>query len=147
MKILLKDEKGITLVELIIALAISLIVLAVGYNLFSFGLNSFSRESDNVDNQAKARRVLREISLDIRKVDAASIVIQSDEAEETVFIGDVSYTFQKETHTLLKNGEVFVTGVKSFSVEKSTDGRITLKITTLANNGREVSLSSSIYAR
>lgn len=140
----LKDERGITLVELLIALAILLILLAIGYNFFSVGLKSFSGQREQVDNQMKARQVLREISAELRKGDPNEILIHPPHSLQ---IGEeVSYTFEEDSHTLFKNKKVFVTGIKSFSAEKD-EGRISLEITTLAGNSREVTLSSLISLR
>ncbi|KJS14201.1 MAG: hypothetical protein VR67_01665 [Peptococcaceae bacterium BRH_c8a] len=59
----IKNSKGVTLVELIIALAILNIVLAAAYNFFSFGNNSFIIGS----NQSNVQRDIRTVSFFITK--------------------------------------------------------------------------------
>ena len=68
------NKKGITLVELVIALAILGIVLTIGYNLFLAGLKSYGRQIDNADNQARARQVIRQLTREIRRADQIDII-------------------------------------------------------------------------
>lgn len=141
----LKNKKGFTLVELIVTFVLIGIIFVVGYNLFSPGLRNFGRQTDNVDNQTRARQVTRDITQEVRKTDPESIDIEND---KSISVGDVTYTFQEDTNTLLKNGNVFVTGIKSFSTKWDDDGKaILLEITTLANTSHEITLSSPIYIR
>lgn len=144
----LKNRRGITLIELVITLAILSMVFAVGYNFFSSALHSFGSQRDNVDNQARARQVMRDMSKEIRKISwEATIEI---EAGKSIKIDDISYTFQKNNNTLLKNGKVFVTGIQSFNPRwdyQNNKKAVILEITTLANTGHEITLSSSIHVR
>jgi prepilin-type N-terminal cleavage/methylation domain-containing protein len=137
------NKKGITLVELVIALAILGIVLTIGYNLFFAGIKSYGRQLDNADNQARARQVIRQLTREIRRADQIDIIDDS-----TIKIGDTLYSFQNSTHTLLKDGSEFVAGIRSFKTELiESDPGIKIEITTMANSGKEVTLSSYISVR
>lgn len=142
----LKNKKGTTLIEFVITFTLISIILVIGYNLFTSSLEGFRRQADNVDNQTKARQIIRDISREIRKVNpASSIVIEED---KSISIGDITYTFQEDTNTLLKAGNVFVTGIQSFNPKWDDNGKkISLEITTLSNAGHEITLSSLIYIR
>lgn len=135
-----KDRRGITLVELILALALMGIILVTTYNLLSVGLNSFEGQATSLDNQARARRAMRDISQEIRKAESVTIEDNFIELDHT------SYRFNWTSNILLKNDKEFVTGIQSFNA--SWEGnRVVLEITTLARTGRETTLSTSIYIR
>jgi prepilin-type N-terminal cleavage/methylation domain-containing protein len=137
------NKKGITLVELVIALAILGIVLTIGYNLFLAGLKSYGRQIDNADNQARARQAIRQITREMRKADQIDII-----DENNIKIDESLYSFDKNSYTILKDGNVFVTGIRSFKTELvEADFRIKIEITTLANGGKEVTLSSYLSVR
>ena len=143
----LKNKKGVTLIELIVILALISMVLVIAYNLFSPSLRGFKRQTDNVDNQANARRVIRDISQEIRKADPVFLTIDVVE-NKSISIGDITYVFEGDTNTLLKDGDVFVTGIQSFNPKwNDSDKKVSLEITTLANAGHEITLSSLIYIR
>ncbi|NLA84684.1 MAG: prepilin-type N-terminal cleavage/methylation domain-containing protein [Clostridiales bacterium] len=137
------NKKGITLVELVIALAILGIVLTIGYNLFFAGIKSYGRQLDNADNQARARQVIRQLTREIRRADQIDII-----DENNIKIDESLYSFDKNSYTILKDGNVFVTGIRSFKTELvEADFRIKIEITTLANGGKEVTLSSYLSVR
>jgi len=139
----IKKRKGITLIELIIAIALMGTVLMVGYSFFSTSLKSYGSQIDNVDNQARARQVIRHISGEIRKADEIEI-----EDNDSIKIDGTLYRFQKDTNTLLRNENDFVTGIKFFKVSSNDgDGEIKLEITALTNDGQEFTLTSSIFIR
>ena len=135
------NRKGMTLIELIVAFGLVSMVLVVGYSLFSSGLNAFGMQRENVDNQARARQVIRHISSEIRKASSVDVI-----DEYSIDIDGVLYNFDESINTLLKDGNDFVTGIKLFKTDRD-DNEINLEITTLANDSHEVTLSTSIYIR
>ena len=137
----LKNRKGITIIEFIITFALISTVLVAGYGLFSSGVNNFGRQIDNVDNQSKARQVIRHISSEIRK---AEVIEFKDEG--SIKIDEILHSFDEGANTLLKDGKEFVVGIKAFKADL-INGEIFLEITTLANNDKEFTLSSSIFIR
>src|SRR5690554_1071819 len=67
------NNKGFSLIELIIAMALVAMVTAVAYGVYISGITSFSRESANVSNQAGVRQALSYISKEIRKANEVNI--------------------------------------------------------------------------
>lgn len=136
-----KNRKGITLIELIIALALISIVLVIGYNLFFSGLNNYGRQVDNVDNQTRARQAIRQISGEIRKASSVDVI-----DEYSIDIDGVLYKFQEDENTLLRDGNDFMSGIKLFTTSRNGN-EINLEITTLAKDSHEVTLSTLINIR
>ena len=137
----LKNRKGITIIELIISFALISTILVAGYGLFSSVVNNFGRQIDNVDNQTRARQAIRHIFGEIRKADVIEL-----KDEHSIKIDGTQYSFDGDSNTILKDGNDFIVGIKSFKTEL-IDGEILLEITTLANNDKEFTLSSSIFIR
>jgi len=61
-----RPEAGFTLVELLIAMAISVIVLAAVFSLFMFQQRAYVQQSEMARNQAQLRGALQAMSRDIR---------------------------------------------------------------------------------
>lgn len=137
---MIKNRKGVTLVELMIVLALLSVVTMVGFSVLSFGFRSFNAQTDNLDNQSKVQHAISGISKEIRRVDAGDIIISGG----TIDVDGIAYILQG--NNLLKNGKVLVSGIKSFNPSK-VGNRITLEITSQANRGREFTLISEIYVR
>lgn len=141
---MIKNKKGFTLVELMIVLALLGVVIMIGFSVFSFGFKSFNAQADNIDNQSKVQHAISDISKEIRKVDAVDKIVVDKTAVGKIDIGGVVYEFKGTT--LLKNGNNFVSGIKSFKPLR-VENKVTIEITSLANRGREFTLVSEVYVR
>lgn len=73
MKTLLATEKGITLVELLVALALISIVAAGLISVYWIGASAYNRENLQVDAQYDARVAMDKISSDIRECEAVEV--------------------------------------------------------------------------
>lgn len=137
----IKNSKGVTLIELIVVLGLVSLVLLVGYNLLPLGLNTFGMQTENIDNQSRARQAIRQISGEIRKAGSVDVI-----DEYSIDIDGVLYKFQEDENTLLRDGNDFMSGIKLFTTSRNGN-EINLEITTLAKDSHEVTLSTVIYIR
>ena len=137
----IKNSKGVTLIELIVVLGLVSLVLLVGYNLLPLGLNTFGMQTENIDNQSRARQAIRQISGEIRKASSVDVI-----DEYSIDIDGVLYKFQEDENTLLRDGNDFVSGIKLFKASRYGN-EINLEITTLAKDSHEVTLSTLINIR
>ena len=137
----IKNSKGVTLIELIVVLGLVSLVLLVGYNLLPLGLNTFGMQTENIDNQSRARQAIRQISGEIRKASSVDII-----DEYSIDIDGVLYKFQEDENTLLRDGNDFMSGIKLFTTSRNGN-EINLEITTLAKDSHEVTLSTLINIR
>ena len=103
----IKNSKGVTLIELIVVLGLVSLVLLVGYNLLPLGLNTFGMQTENIDNQSRARQAIRQISGEIRKAGSVDVI-----DEYSIDIDGVLYKFQEDENTLLRDGNDFMSGIK-----------------------------------
>jgi len=65
----MNNNRGVTLIELIIALAIFSILLILAYSIFFSGINTWNRGEDKADIIQNARFAVEMISTDIRRAD------------------------------------------------------------------------------
>ncbi len=63
---MIKSNSGLSLIELIIALSLLSVVLAIGYNLYHFGTQSFQRGQDSANVQREIRMAADYISSELR---------------------------------------------------------------------------------
>ena len=77
-----RPEAGFTLVELMVALAISVIVLAAVLSLFMYQQRAYVQQSELARNQAQLRGALQTMSRDIRMAGYTGIPLGFDRAEK-----------------------------------------------------------------
>lgn len=63
----MKDNKGVTLIELVVAIAILGTILASIYSFYLVGIKGFSRETTTATNQVSVRRASNDIAREIRR--------------------------------------------------------------------------------
>lgn len=88
-----KQDKGFTIVELIISLAISLVVISAIYSVFVMAMNSYSAQEDMTDLQQRVRVVLDFISREVKSLDTINSVTC------TANNSSISFNFIEDTGT------------------------------------------------
>ncbi|MFC4386281.1 PilW family protein [Gracilibacillus marinus] len=138
-----KNEKGITLVELLAVLAIMSVVIALISSVHLFGQRQYIDQSETIEHQSEVRVAVSQITKDIRKVNSDAVNIGTNQ----FVIGDNAYTL--EATKIKRNDTIISEEISDFSMSFDEDkGRIDLTITSLADNkGNQHSISTSIYLR
>lgn len=63
----MRDNRGITLIELVVSIAIFGIIIATIYSFYVTGVKGFARGTSTATNQVSVRRVSNEVAREIRK--------------------------------------------------------------------------------
>ncbi len=74
----IKKQGGLTVIELMLALALLLLVLAGGYSFLSFGWSSFDRGTDRAVVQNNLRMAAEEITKEVRYAGSIEIIDAED---------------------------------------------------------------------
>lgn len=145
------EQKGMTLIELVIGLGLMSMVLAVLYAVFFTGLKSIDRQMENANNQATARQTLSYIGREIRRAD--NIEVYGDNKGLVVEYGgsEIEYEFNRLNNILyrVKNGtkNPMIEGIKDFNIEE-LGGTYFLNITVISErHNNPITITTQIRMR
>ena len=138
------NKKGITLIELIIAIGILSMVLALGYSLYLTGVRGFLRETTSVDNQFKVRHASTTIGRQIRRAD--TVTVDGGKLKLTYPNGS-SLVYRLQGNVIMEGTNKLVEGINTFTAS-ITGNTIFLTIESKENSDDEAyELSSQITIR
>jgi prepilin-type N-terminal cleavage/methylation domain-containing protein len=141
-------EKGVTLIELITAMAILLIIAAPVSLVLSQGYRDYFAERDTMEVQHQARQAMQDIMNELRGRNIVSVYVSEDGNRLTVTDteGEV-VSFSEEDGALAKNGIVILSeDMVDFTAEEVRGGEDILVNVTLmvkAGRGRDITLENS----
>jgi prepilin-type N-terminal cleavage/methylation domain-containing protein len=137
------NDKGMTLLELILAVVLVSIILAVVFMFYHFGSVSFENESISASNQQNLRLIMNDITKEIRNHSDEQITV--DQASSTITIDTVVYRLNG--NSLMKNSNLLMDNVGKFDVSKNNN-IISVEIESTANrSGNTESLKTTIAIR
>ncbi len=154
---MVKCNKGISLIELVVVIALVSLILTLVYMIFLSGLNDFRMEYSNVDNQFIVRQSMSFVIREIRRADI--VKVNNGQLRLTFHIGDekktAEYRVNPENDTLYQvvNGvwEPLAVGIKRFEIiDKSNEEVIFFEIIIESlpdTAGKTFTLSSNIVVR
>lgn len=137
---MVKNQKGVTLIELLAAITLLSIVLLLANSIHLFGQKEMTDQTAEIQNQSNVRLAMNLITKQIRK--ASSINVDSN----NVLTLD-SDIYKLDNNSLTKNGQPFITNLQKFDIQY--DGsKITVTIADLpSTNNPQTTLSTTIYIR
>ena len=109
MRSYIKDNRGITLVELVIGMGLLSIVIALAYSLYFFGTTSFQTGANRVDLQQNARLMADFITEEIRLAIKVDILAEAPESL------DAQYHYIYLEGNTVKHSVSGATAVEKFS--------------------------------
>jgi prepilin-type N-terminal cleavage/methylation domain-containing protein len=144
-----KNEKGVTLVELLAALSLLSIILLLAGSVHIFGLKQSSNQAADIQNQSNVRLAMNIITKEIRK---ASIVrfdnIDDVNEENDLLTINGTDVYKLENKNLTKNSQPLITNLQKFTLKKIKDDMFSITISNSAtNNIPQTTLSTTIYIR
>lgn len=138
------NKKGITLIELVIAIGLLSVVMAMGYSLYLTGVKGFLRETTSVDNQFQVRYASSTIGRQIRRAD--TVKIDAGKLKLTYPDGS-SLVYQLQGDAIMGGSNKLVEGIIRFQVSRIGD-TVFLTIQSKENSDDETyELSSEITLR
>ncbi|MBM7541795.1 PilW family protein [Amphibacillus cookii] len=138
---MIKNEQGITLVELLGVLAIMSIMIVLIGSAHLFGQRQFYQQTDQIDKQGEVRLVVSQLTTDLRKVTTESV----SQSEGIWQIGTHSYRHHGDT--VYRNDQPLSDAIEIFDLTLSENGAdITIK-STANKQGRVTEISTTLYYR
>jgi prepilin-type N-terminal cleavage/methylation domain-containing protein len=130
----MRRNKGFTLVELLVVVALIAVAASLMYTFFGQGLSLYTAESKSADEQANMRLVLSDITNRARLTDSADISCSNN----VLTVGDAVY--RRSGEQILRNDGVIANGISSFTAAIS-DSILDIRIESVAGTKLETSLS------
>lgn len=136
-----KEQKGITLVELLAVLSLmSVIIMLVGSSMM-FGQKQYKAQTEMIEHQDQVRYVMATITKEVRSHNSSQVSVTNG----VLNIGSDSYEFSSPH--VLKNGSPISDQIGVFEVKKN-DLELDITIASTADGGNEQQrLSTILYLR
>lgn len=157
----MRDNRGMTLIELVVAIAILSVVIFAITTFYVTGVKGFARESSTANNQTEIKRLSNEIAKEIRRSKEVSFN-PSDGKLTLVDPNDKTVFFHKESGNTffkgfgIKNADGTFSTDYELSISKRinvfdvtiTGDKITVTLESIENSeGETYSLETELYIR
>ncbi|MDP4156047.1 MAG: prepilin-type N-terminal cleavage/methylation domain-containing protein [Bacillota bacterium] len=138
---MVKNQKGVTLIELLAAIALLSVVLLVANSIHLFGQKQMSDQTAEIQNQSNVRLAMDIITKRIRKASTISV------DNNGVLTLDNTDVYKLDNNNLTQNSQPIINNLQKFEIQY--DGsKITVTIADLPNtNTPQTTLSTTIYIR
>lgn len=149
MKKLLRNESGLTLIEVLAAAVIGTMLLLLIWNALLFGLKQYKNQSTKAQDLTDVTYIAKIITKDIRKAEKISIGKTGDSLFLTIDNDTKIYVFNESEGTLLLNERPIFSEIKSFYIrrDKKVPNILEIKITHYSDNSEEEKINTEIYMR
>jgi prepilin-type N-terminal cleavage/methylation domain-containing protein len=117
------NEKGLTLVEVLAALALASLVILLAGSINLFGYKQMSSQKEEIQNQSNDRLAMNIVTKAIRQADPSTVEVIND--QNVLKINTVRYYL--DGTSLKKETDVLISDINKFTVKRSGD-QITLEI-------------------
>lgn len=138
---MVKNQKGVTLIELLAAIALLSVVLLVANSIHLFGQKQMSDQTAEIQSQSNVRLAMDIITKRIRKASTISV------DNNGVLTLDNTDVYKLDNNNLTQNSQPIINNLQKFNIQY--DGsKITVTIADLPNtNTPQTTLSTTIYIR
>lgn len=131
-------QKGLTLMELIIAASLILIVLSLGYSIYLFGIQGYIENAEVIESQSNVRIALEHIAYNIRRTKGVKI------SDERLIMGSESYKLSGDI--LMNKDNQLAVGISEFIFYKPKPSLVYVGISSMPDrNGDVFSLEAYFY--
>jgi prepilin-type N-terminal cleavage/methylation domain-containing protein len=137
---MIRKNKGVTLIELIISLAILSILISLTFSTLLFSSKSFDSQAGSIENLSNVRNAISYITREIRKSDSIDVT-------DNILTLNGMDIYKSENNTITKNGNIVISKIHQFSIVK-TGSEIDIEIVSTDGTGIAASkVTSTIYVR
>ncbi|RDU37014.1 hypothetical protein DRW41_09990 [Neobacillus piezotolerans] len=137
---MLKNQKGLSLAEVLAGAALLSLIMILGSSIFLFGQKQAINQSAQVQNQADVRLGLNIITKEIRKASSVTVI------NNVLTINDTDI-YKLENGNLTKNGVPVISSLKDFKIQMAgTKVTISMSANNTPNNP-QTTLSTTIFIR
>ncbi|MDQ0232810.1 prepilin-type N-terminal cleavage/methylation domain-containing protein [Metabacillus malikii] len=144
---MIKNNKGVTLVELLAALALLTLILLLANSFHLFGQKQMIDQSKTIQEQANIRLVMNILSNEVR-TGKVEVPVKNNTLKITT--NNKTNIYKLESNKITRNDEPIVDKIGVFNVKSTgtTRPEITIDITSLPDNkGKTESISTVIHSR
>lgn len=154
----MKDNKGMTLIELVIGIAVTSSILLVIFTFYISGVKGFARESTTADNHSRVRRASNDLGRELRRASTVTessghlILIYEDGTKKDYYLDDstINVNYYRENtpgNYVIDHTGILAVKIKKFMPTVST-GKLVFLIESLANaEGQTYQLETEIIIR
>jgi prepilin-type N-terminal cleavage/methylation domain-containing protein len=136
----LRANKGMTLVEMLVASSLVLIMFSIGYSLYTAGVKGFLNNANALDGESNVRIAVDHISRAFRKANRFSV------EGNILEIDDDIYCLKK--NILYVNMNQLAAGISEFTVSKPLPHQVYIKISSIPNDfGESFTLEAWLTVR
>ena len=153
---IMKNDKGMTLIELVVGIAILGVILLAIYSFMISGVRGFARESTTANNQAQVRRVSNNIGREVRRAStvedvSGKLVLTYPDGKKAEYslvdnIIKAKYIDGASSYT-----SDLASGIKTFDIDVADDAGIILVEVTIESvenaQGKTYELTTEITIR
>lgn len=137
----MKNERGYSLVELFISLAILSLIVILVTSIQLFGQKQVTNQNERANLQAEVRLALNVVTKEIRGAETLSIY------NNIVTLNDGDVTIKKEGETITKNGQVIASKIEDFRIKQDAN-KVEIEVKSVApKQGEPILKSTVIYLR
>lgn len=132
---MIKNEKGVTLIELIVSLAIFSVVVSLTLSVLLFGSRAFKKQTNESNDLLNVRNAIAYLTKEIRKADKVDIrngILTLNERDVYIL----------ENNAIMKNSTPIVYNIDILEIVKSS-----LKIEIAIKGAGGEKVESTIYLR
>lgn len=123
LKPLLKNEAGVTLVELLAAIAILGIIIALAGSIHIFGQRQFRNQTESANQTNDISYALSVMSTDLRRHSPGEVNVTEDVIKILDENGEVVQSYRESGNKLMQSDVELINYVRSFSAETTADGK------------------------
>lgn len=147
MKIVLKDESGMTLIELLASIALLSVVLSLVGAVHMFGQKQYKTQAYSASQSNDFAYTLSMISREVRK-EAFDVITVSESGDTLLVDGEIAFG-QKDSQILKNESQVLAEDVSKFEVilEPEAKGVSLLLISKEKLNNKSKEYQTTIYLR
>lgn len=136
-----RNEKGVTLVEILAVLVISSLIIVLIFSVFSTGRKQYDFQTDKAEQLDDVRLAAKVITKEIRQAE----VLRWDGT--TLILGETApVQLTTGSSQLMKNGKVLFAGIRITEIEL-TGRNVLISVESQGQNGKAQRIDTEIYIR